>query len=90
MDGVKQLDVRMTSCPPHAEEAVGGVGIDLVKGRSYRLRIEYARVPRMWRHVCAWESPVRRDWVAEDGAFELLAGSSSRDIRARRAVELVA
>ena len=34
-------------------------------------------------------SPTQKAWVAEPGAFEVLAGTSSRDIRLRGKFELV-
>jgi beta-glucosidase len=39
------------------------------------------------RALCFYD-PKRGDWVAEGGEFELLAGSSSRDIRARASFRL--
>jgi beta-glucosidase len=36
----------------------------------------------------AFYDPARREWVAEPGAFELGAGASSRDLRARARIEV--
>jgi beta-glucosidase len=38
----------------------------------------------------AFFDPKRKAWVAEAGAFEVLAGASSRDIRLKAALELEA
>jgi beta-glucosidase len=40
------------------------------------------------RALCFY-SPAQKDWIAEPGKFEILAGSSSRDIRQRATLELV-
>jgi beta-glucosidase len=39
------------------------------------------------RAVCFY-SPAQKDWIAEPGKFEIMAGNSSRDIRQRAAFEL--
>ena len=40
------------------------------------------------RRALSFYDPGRADWVAEAGEFELLAGSSSRDLHARAAFVL--
>jgi beta-glucosidase len=41
------------------------------------------------RRAFAFYDPYRKDWIVEPGHFEILVGSSSRDIRAVAAVNLV-
>jgi beta-glucosidase len=40
------------------------------------------------KNAMSFYSPVKRDWVAEAGMFEVLVGSSSRDIRLKGTFEL--
>jgi beta-glucosidase len=40
------------------------------------------------RSALAYYDPARKEWVTESGAYEVLVGASSRDIRVRGAFEL--
>ncbi len=43
---------------------------------------------RLGPRALSFYDTVRRDWVAEPGDFDLLIGSSSRDVRRRATVRL--
>jgi len=40
------------------------------------------------RHSMSFYDPVVKDWAAEPGVFEVLVGTSSRDIRLKGSFEL--
>ncbi|MGH0033253.1 MAG: glycoside hydrolase family 3 C-terminal domain-containing protein [Myxococcota bacterium] len=74
-------DVESSLARP-AKELVGFRKIALEPGeiRTVRFTLD--------RRALSFYDPSRADWVAEAGEFELLAGSSSRDIRARASFRL--
>jgi beta-glucosidase len=77
---VVQLYLRdpEASVPRPQKELVDFAKTDvLAPGESTTLRFRLA--PR----ALSFYDPDRADWIAEPGGFELLAGSSSRDLRSR-------
>ena len=76
---VVQLYLRdpESTLPRPEKELVSFVKLDLHPGEKAKAR--FALPPR----ALACYDPERADWVVEPGEFELLAGASSRDIRAR-------
>lgn len=69
-------DVASSLARP-AKELCGFAKLSLAPGETDTARF------RLDRRALSFYDPARADWVAEAGEFELLAGSSSRDIRAR-------
>jgi beta-glucosidase len=82
---VVQLYVRdvESSLPRPDRELRAFAKVWIEPGRTERVRLDLS--PRSF----AFWDPERSGWVAEPGGFELLAGSSSRDIRASARVTLV-
>jgi beta-glucosidase len=65
-----------------SKELKGFTKVQLLPGQTKRTELVLPR------EAFAFFSPTRRDWVVEPGAFELLIGSSSRDIRLRDRISL--
>ena len=76
-------DVEASVSRPE-RELRGFAKLELQPGERRTLR--FALEPRA---LSFWD-PARAQWVAEPGEFEVLGGSSSRDIRARTAFALKA
>ena len=74
-------DVESTLARPE-QELVGFAKLSLAPGETGTARFTLDR-----RALCCYD-PARGDWVAEAGEFELRAGRSSRDIRARASFTL--
>jgi beta-glucosidase len=81
---VVQLYVRdvESSLPRPDRELRAFAKVWIEPGCTERVRLDLS--PRSF----AFWDPERSDWLAEPGVFELLAGSSSRDIRASARVTL--
>jgi beta-glucosidase len=77
------LGDEVASVPRPPRELVGFAKLRLRPGERATARFELP--PRAF----AFYDAARREWVAEPGAFELAAGASSRDLRARARIELV-
>ena len=67
--------------PP--KELKGFAKVALQPGEAQTIEFE------LNERALSFYDPDRRQWVAEPGEFEVLIGSSSRDIRARAAFELI-
>ncbi len=82
---VVQLYVRdvAASVPRPPKELKRFAKIALQPGESQTVRFE------LDERALAFYDPDRQAWVAEPGEFEVLVGSSSRDIRARAMFELI-
>lgn len=76
---VRDLDA---SVPRPRQELVGFAKIRLEPGESRRVEFELSE-----RSFAFWDVG-RHDWRVEPGGFELMAGSSSRDIRSCQRIEL--
>jgi beta-glucosidase len=76
------LGDEAASVPRPPRELVGFAKLRLRPGERATARFELP--PRAF----AFYDAARREWVAEPGAFELAAGASSRDLRARARIEL--
>ena len=81
---VVQLYVRdaQSSLERPPKELKGFVKVSLAPGESTVVRLT------LDRRAFAFYDPDRKDWVVEPGAFEILAGASSRDIRAQTSITL--
>lgn len=81
---VVQLYVRdlASSLPRPPKELKRFAKISLAPGESQAVRFE------LDERALAFYDPDRKAWIAESGAFEVLIGSSSRDIRAKAAFRL--
>jgi beta-glucosidase len=75
-------DVESTTFRPE-QELRGFVKAWLEPGESRRIEVALG-----WRAFAHWDV-VRHGWAVEAGQFEIRAGASSRDIRARAIVEVV-
>ncbi len=73
-----------SALPRPPKELKGFAKVDLNPGQTKTLKFT------LDRRAFSYYDPAAKSWVAEPGAFEILVGSSSRDIRAVRALELVA
>jgi beta-glucosidase len=76
---VRDVEARV---PRPGRELKGFVKVDLKPGET-----EFICVTLDERALSYWD-PGAKKWVAEPGEFEVLVGSSSRDIRARTTFEL--
>ncbi len=75
-------DVR-SSLPRPLKELKGFAKVALRKGESKTVTFT------LEERDLSYYDPVRKTWVAERGEFELLAGSSSKDIRLRTRFKLI-
>jgi beta-glucosidase len=73
---------RVSSLPRPPAELKGFAKVALEPGESRTVRFT------LERRAFAFYDPYRREWVVEPGEFDILAGSSSRDIRARATLTL--
>jgi beta-glucosidase len=64
------------------KELKGFEKVDLMPGEERTVGF------KLGKRAFAYFSTDKKDWVAEDGEFKILAGSSSRDIRLEAAVQL--
>jgi beta-glucosidase len=82
---VVQLYVRdmESSLPRPVKELKGFAKVELEPGETKT--VNFMLNPRAF----AYYDPYRHQWMAEPGEFEILIGSSSRDVRARGTVSLV-
>lgn len=71
---------RGSSLPRPPKELKGFKKVSLTPGESTKV------IFSLDRRAFSFYDPVKKDWVAEPGEFELLAGSSSRHIHRRAAV----
>jgi beta-glucosidase len=74
-------DVESTAFRP-AKELKGFVKVALQPGEETTVTLE------LERRAFAYYDPQLKDWRVEAGAFEILVGASSQDIRLRAAVEI--
>jgi beta-glucosidase len=74
---------KASSLPRPPQELKGFAKIALRPGESKS--VEFALDERAF----AFYDPYQKQWVVEPGEFEILVGSSSRDIRARTTINLV-
>ncbi|MGC9394222.1 MAG: beta-glucosidase [Anaerolineae bacterium] len=75
------LDVESTAFRP-AKELKGFAKIELQPGEETGVKLE------LDRRAFAYFDPQLKDWRVEAGAFEILVGASSQDIRLRATVEI--
>jgi beta-glucosidase len=82
---VVQVYVRdiESSVPRPVKELKGFEKIELKPGETKRVRIE------LDESALSFYDPLKKAWVSEPGAFEVLVGSSSRDIRLKERFELL-
>jgi beta-glucosidase len=82
---VVQLYVRdvQSSLPRPPKELKAFVKVSLAPGETQTVQFE------LDARAFAFYDPSRKQWVVEPGEFELLAGSSSRDIRTRATLKLI-
>jgi beta-glucosidase len=82
---VVQVYVRdiESSVPRPVKELKGFEKIELKPGETKPVRIE------LDESALSFYDPSKKAWVAEPGAFEVLVGSSSRDIRLKERFELL-
>jgi beta-glucosidase len=66
-----------SSLPRPPKELKGFQKVDLKRGQKITLRFE------LDKSALSYYDPAQKGWVAEPGEFEILVGSSSRDIRLR-------
>ena len=74
---------RQSSLARPPKELKGFAKITLQQGETQMVQFE------LTGRALSFYDPYRKRWVAEPGEFEVLIGSSSRDIRAKAAFELV-
>lgn len=74
-------DVESTAFRP-AKELKGFAKVDLQPGEETDVTLE------LDRRAFAYYDPQLKDWRVESGAFEILVGASSQDIRLRATVEI--
>jgi beta-glucosidase len=68
--------------PRPPKELKGFQKIELQPGETQKLRFQ------LDKRAFAFYDPQRQDWVVEPGLFEILAGSSSTDLRLKGTIEL--
>jgi beta-glucosidase len=71
-----------SSLPRPLKELKAFEKVELEPGESKTITL------RLNPRALSFYNPALRDWMAEPGTFEILVGSSSRDIRLRAAFEL--
>ena len=72
----------ISSLPRPPKELKGFAKVELEPGQSKSLKFE------MDQRALSYFDPQKMSWVAEPGTFEVLVGSSSRDIRVRTSFEV--
>jgi len=82
---VVQLYVRDVECrvsrPPAELKGFKKIGLEPGETKTVKFTLD--------KEALSFYDPEAKRWVAEPGAFEVLIGSSSRDIRARKTFELI-
>ena len=73
----------VSSLPRPPKALKGFAKVSLEPGEIQTLSFE------LDQRALSFYDPVKKDWVAEPGTFEVLVGSSSRDIRLQSIFKLV-
>ena len=74
---------KQSSLQRPTKELKGFAKVTLQPGEAKTIEFE------LNERALSFYDPDRKQWVAEPGEFEVLIGSSSRDIRARATFELI-
>lgn len=74
---------RQSSLPRPPKELKAFSKIELAPGETVTVHFE------LDQRAFSFYDPYKKQWIAEPGEFEILAGSSSRDIRAKTVITLV-